>query len=940
MAVRRATQQRKIKHKAKAVRVLILDTDARRALRLARALARVSGDGLSCTLAPRLSAAQDTLKRGGCKAAVVRLDAGTGQSTRTLTALRRRHPGLAIVALAPDGKGLRLERVLAAGADEVLAARAATARAVADALTVVSVRRRAARPGAKAQRGQGVATAAAADADAALFQRDEMFRALAENSTDVLMRFDRSLRHLYVNNIVATQTGIPAREFIGRTHRELGFPEALCTLFEGALERVFDTGSVHRVEFQLPNGLWIDWLLMPERARDGSVAHVITAARDITEHKNAEAMLARTGRELEQRVAERTAALKAANEELRAEVAERFRAEERLRETEGTMRALLDASPSIAMLLDRNGFVLATNAHTAARFGRTMEQILGGNVFHLFDPAVAERRRARIDEVLRTGRPVRFEDESRDRLFSSTYYPVFDAKANVVHVAIFAQDITETRQAEALSRRLATAVEQAAEAIVITDTKGTIEYVNPAFERVTGYTTAEVIGGNPRILKSDQHDAEFYREMWETLMRGEVWTGHFINKNKFGSLYEEEAVISPIRDAGGTIVNFVAVKRDVTQEAALAAQLRESQKMEAIGQLAGGVAHDFNNLLQALVGTVELLRARGHDSEARARTILELETDIQRGAALARQLLLFTSRSVQKVERLDLNDVVRHAASLLRRLVRENILFEIELSDYALPINGDRGQLEQVLVNLAVNAVDAMPEGGRLIIRTGTRGYSEVYLEIRDSGVGVPEALRDRIFEPFFTTKQPGLGTGLGLFVVKEILSRHQGRVDVFSREGGGSTFTVVLPHAVVMGAGVHSEVAPARGSAWQGHGERVLLVEDEDGARESLTEILRMLGYEVTAVASGEEAGVLPAEPAVDILLTDLLLPGVHGHELAAGLLDRWPLLRIIYMSGYTANESLRESVHAGNVHFLQKPFTMDELAQELRNVVADVTR
>jgi PAS domain S-box-containing protein len=940
MTVRRATQQRKIKHKAKAVRVLILDTDAHRALRLARALARVSGDGLSCLLAARLSAALDSLERGGCKATVVRLDAGTRQSTRPVTALRRRHPDLAIVALAPDGYGLQLERVLAAGADEVLAAPATNARAVSHALALASARRRAARPSAKAQRGRSAATAAAADADATLFKRNEMFRALAENSTDVIMRFDRSLRHLYVNDMVAAQTGIAAHDFIGRTHRELGFPEALCTLLEGALERVFDTGSVDRVQFQLPNGIWIDWLLMPERTRDGSVAHVVTVARDITEHKNTEAVLARTGRELEQRVAERTAALKAANEELRAEVAERCRADDRLRETEGTMRALLDASPSVAMLIDRNGSVLATNAHTAARFGRTMEQMLGRNVFDLFDPAVAERRRTRTDEVLRTGRPVRFEDESRGRLFSSTYFPVFDARANVVHVAIFAQDITEAQQAEALSRRLATAVEQAAEAIVITDTKGTIEYVNPAFERVTGYTSAEVIGGNPRILKSDQHDAEFYRRMWETLMRGDVWTGHFINKNKFGSLYEEEAVISPIRDAGGTIVNFVAVKRDVTQEAVLAAQLRESQKMEAIGQLAGGVAHDFNNLLQALVGTVELLRARGHDSEARARTILELETDIQRGAALARQLLLFTSRSVQKIERLDLNDVVRHAASLLRRLVRENILFEIELSDYALPINGDRGQLEQVLVNLAVNAVDAMLEGGRLIIRTGTRGYSEVYLEMRDSGVGVPEALRDRIFEPFFTTKQPGLGTGLGLFVVKEILSRHQGRVDVVSREGGGSTFTIVLPHAVAMGTGVHSEVAPARGAAWPGHGERVLLVEDEDGARESLTEILHMLGYEVTAAASGEEAGLLPVEPAVDILLTDLLLPGVHGHELAAGLLDRWPGLRIIYMSGYTADESLRQSVHAGNVHFLQKPFTMEELAQELRDVLANLTR
>jgi PAS domain S-box-containing protein len=912
--------------------VLILDPDERRAQRLAAAIARVRRNVLSLAVATNLRAAKEMLARTNGTAAVVRLDSNTGLGTRALSALRRAQPGLAIVAIAPEGGATTLGRVLAAGADEVLPARTVSGRAVTETLTLALARRRdTCRPAAALPPGS---------ADAALVQRDEMFRALAENSTDVLMRFDRSLRHLWVNDIVTSQTGIPAHEFIGKTHRELGFPEELCAAFEAAIEHVFATGSVHRIEFQLPNSIWIDWLLMPERAGDGSVSHVITAARDITQHKRSEEMLARTGHDLERRVAERTAALKTANEELRAEVAERGRAEERLRETEGTMRALLDASPSIAMLIDRNGLIHATNAHTVSHFGRSMTRLLGTSVFELFDPPVAERRRARVKEVLRTGRPVRFEDESRGRSYASTYFPVFDARGNIVHVAIFAQDITDAQRAEALSRRLATAVEQAAEAIVITDTNGTIEYVNPAFERVTGYTRAEVIGANPRILKSDQHDVAFYRGMWETLLRGEVWTGHFINRNKFGSLYEEEAVISPIRDAGGTIVNFVAVKRDVTQEAALAAQLRESQKMEAIGQLAGGVAHDFNNLLQALVGTVELLRARGHDPDARARAVLELETDIQRGAALARQLLLFTSRSVQKIERLDLNDVVRHAASLLRRLVRENILFEIELSDYALPVNGDRGQLEQVLVNLAVNAVDAMPEGGYLTIRTGTRGYSEVYLEMHDSGVGVPEQLRERIFEPFFTTKQPGLGTGLGLFVVKEILSRHQGRVDVVSREGGGSVFTIVLPYAVVTGAGAHADTAPTRGSAFQGHGEHVLLVEDEDGARESLTEILHMLGYEVTAVASGEEAGVLPAEPAFDILLTDLLLPGVHGHELAAGLLDRWPGLRIVYMSGYTADESLRQSVHAGNVHFLQKPFTMDELAQELRDVLADPTR
>jgi PAS domain S-box-containing protein len=1125
-------------------------------------------------------------------------------------------------------------------------------------------------------------------AEAARRESEERFRALAENSLDVIMRFDHEHRHLYVNPPVEAQTGIKPSSFIGKTHRELGFPENLCELWEAAIEKVFSAGREHRIEFELPSHIWLDWQLVPEFALDGSVAYVMTAARDITERKLAESALERSHEELEHRVAERTAELAGTNAALQTEIAERKRAaaalqdseerfrrlsqaafeglaisdegrlvdvngrfaemfgydlsemsgrdvrdlvvpeyrdevrrlmlsgyeatyetvclrkngssfpvevhakslpfaertlritairditerkraeedlklkarlldaavdsilvhdldgnlmyaneaayrtrgyereefmamklrslvspadatkfdermaevaatghgvfesthlrkdgsimpvetrptaitsgdktivmaivkdtterkraEEALRESEETTRALLNAPDDLAILVDRTSRILAANQRAAAMFGMPLDKLIGSQAIDLFDPAGAAARRERSEEVFRTGRPLRLEEEAGSTHFDVTYYPVFDSQGQVARMAVVARDITARKRSEqmtlrqaafmsaamdgmaildergvyvyvndahariygyetpdellgrtwevlydgqelerlrneivpaffqagrwrgeALGRRkdgttfpqevsltriadgglvcvvrdlseskrveearvrLATAVEQAAETILITDPSGTIQYVNPAFERTTGYSAAEAIGQNPRILKSGVHADAFYRHMWMVLARGEVWSGHLINRRKDGVHFEEEATISPVRDATGAVVNYVAVKRDVTQEVHLAEQLRESQKLRAIGQLAGGVAHDFNNLLQALLGTVEVLRTRGHDPKVLPRAITELEADVRRGAALTRQLLLFAHRGVVKPESLDLNEVVRDTESFLRRLVRENIRFTCELCAAPLPVNADRGQLEQVLVNLAVNAADAMPDGGSLVIRTSEHDGREVILEVEDSGVGIPDELQPRIFEPFFTTKGTDRGIGLGLSVVHGIVTQHGGRVEVKSRIGTGSRFLVALPLHRQEPVRHAPEPTPMTVIAPHSHGERVLLVEDEPGAREGLRQILSMLGYDVTAAASAEDVARLPGGRPFDLLLTDLLLPGMHGGELANYLRQRWPGLRVIVMSGYAEDEAVRRGVREGALRFLQKPFDMVTLARELR--------
>ncbi|TAM44118.1 MAG: response regulator, partial [Acidobacteria bacterium] len=415
---------------------------------------------------------------------------------------------------------------------------------------------------------------------------------------------------------------------------------------------------------------------------------------------------------------------------------------------------------------------------------------------------------------------------------------------------------------------------------------------------------------------------------------GETWKGRFVNRRKDGGLYEVEATISPVRSGGGRIVNFVAVTRDVTEELALQEQVRQGQKMEAIGMLAGGVAHDFNNLLQAMLNHVELVRGRHADAAQAAATMAELEAEIRRGSALTRQLLLFARRETAKPEGLDLNEMIGGAAAFLRRLVRANVTFVVELSEEPLPVTADRGQIDQVLMNLAVNAADAMPRGGRLTIRSGRLGWDWVWFSADDTGSGIPAEIRERIFEPFFTTK--GKGTGLGLSVVHGIVTQHRGAVDIQDLPGGGTSFRVALPRAVSGGHPVAVLPTVDTSCVTAGHGARVLVVEDEEGARKGLAEILRMLDYDVVAVGSGEEAGLLPHDPGFAVLLTDLMLPGMSGGELARELSDRWPTLKVILMSGYAEDEAVRRGAMTGGLRFLQKPFDLATLAREVRAALA----
>jgi len=546
-----------------------------------------------------------------------------------------------------------------------------------------------------------------------------------------------------------------------------------------------------------------------------------------------------------------------------------------------------------------------------------------------------------IRECLASGRPcLRLEVRCGERTISWSFYPI--EQLGVVHA--YAGDITERKQAEVAQARLATAIEQAAEAVVITDTQGTIQYVNPAFEKVTGYSREEAIGRNLRFLKSGKHDTEFYQRLWAVLTRGEVWRGHFVNKRKDGTLYEEEATISPVRDAAGRIIHYVAVKRDVTHETQLEAQLLQAQKMEAIGRLAGGVAHDFNNILAVILMQTEFLLMSVDLSEGVRDGVQQVRTAAERAANLTRQLLLFSRRQVMQARDLDLNEVVTNLAKMLQRIIGEDVRLELHLHPTPLMTHADAGMLDQVLMNLAVNTRDAMPKGGRLIIETTAREFSPeeaaalpdvkpghyVGLRVSDTGCGIPPEILPRIFEPFFTTKEQGKGTGLGLATVFGIVKQHGGSIQVASEPGRGTTFEVYIP---ALPAGSTQATAAESRTPPRGGTETILLVEDEPDVRQVTRVILEVHGYRVLEASDGRQALELWQQhrETIQLLFTDMVMPeGMSGRELSQRLRADRPQLKVLYTSGYSAELAGQELPPGAS--FLQKPCSAELLLETVR--------
>ena len=539
----------------------------------------------------------------------------------------------------------------------------------------------------------------------------------------------------------------------------------------------------------------------------------------------------------------------------------------------------------------------------------------------------------------------RHQFESVTQLLSSLVDQLSTAAYLSVQQACFIADEKKNR---ADLTRLSTAIEQSSATIVITDVEGTIQYVNPAFGEITGYTVGEALGQNPRVLKSGKQDADFYRELWAIISNGATWKGQLVNKRKDGTFYTEEATISPVLDEAGQIVNYVAVKRDITEHLALTAQFEQAQKMESVGRLAGGVAHDFNNMLQAIMGHTEMVLEQINPAMSIFSDLQEVQKAAGHSANLVRQLLTFARKQPIAPQIIDLNGTVEGMLKMLRRLIGESIDLLWNPGKNLPPVKIDPSQIDQLLTNLCINAQDAIEDVGTITIvseaatcdeawcasHAGSLPGKYVLLSVSDTGCGMSGETMRHLFEPFFTTKEVGKGTGLGLATVYGVVKQNNGFIDVQSELGQGTTFKIYLPQQAPLPdpSVEHTRLQPAeRGS------ETVLLVEDETMILDMTTAMLKKLGYTVVPVTNPEEAirQAHSDSEQIDLLITDVVMPAMNGRDLASTLRSRQPALKCLFMSGYTADIISRNGVLDEDVHFIQKPFSMQELAAKVRETL-----
>jgi PAS domain S-box-containing protein len=516
------------------------------------------------------------------------------------------------------------------------------------------------------------------------------------------------------------------------------------------------------------------------------------------------------------------------------------------------------------------------------------------------------------------------------------------------YVVAIVRDVTDSKAADAGRLLLTTAIEQADEAVVITDTAGTIEYANPACEALTGYSRAELLGHNPRILNSGVQGEALYRALWETIASGKVWRGRLVNKRKDGTLHTLDGTISPVRNAQGDITNYVAVRRDMTATLALEAQFRQAQKMEAVGRLAGGVAHDFNNMLSVVLSYTGLILSDLKSDDPLRADIEEIQKAGQRAADLTRQLLTFSRQQVVLPKVIDLNQIIAGMEKMVGRLLGADVEVTLLPAARLGKVKADPGQIEQIVMNLAVNARDAMPSGGKLTIQTnnveldehytaehlGVTAGPHVMLAVTDTGIGMDKETQGQIFEPFFTTKEKGKGTGLGLSIVFGIVKQSGGHVWVYSEPGKGTTFKVYLPRT-----DAKADASPSQAPAAEARGgsETILLVEDDEQVRAVAVGILRRRGYTVLeAPGAGEALLVVEQYGAkINLLVTDVVLPRMNGPQLAERVRASRPDIKVLFMSGYTDEAIIQHGILDSGVTFLQKPITPDSLARKVREAL-----
>ena len=625
---------------------------------------------------------------------------------------------------------------------------------------------------------------------------------------------------------------------------------------------------------------------------------------------------------------------------------ERTDALEKVRSSEELFRALTEHADELVTLLDSAGAIRFTTRSAERVLGYAPEDLIGTHPIELVHP---DDRRQLGHELAALAQPDGSAELSlRMRHKDGSWRQVEGSGRNLLHVPAVngivtnSRDVTARTNAEKALRFQAHLLDTVQQSVIATDRQGKVTYWNKFAEHLYGWTASDTLG---RAL-SDFLVGPDLREQGEEIVRsvlaGESWTGDFRVMRRDGTSFVAHVTDSPIKDESGTVVGIIGISMDSTERRLLEEQLRQAQKMDAIGQLAGGVAHDFNNILTAITSYSDmLLMDLEPDHRARA-DVAEIRIAARRAAELTRQLLAFSRKQVIELQIFDATQVVGQMDRLLRRLIGENIMLETSYPERPLPVRADRVHLEQVIMNLAVNAKDAMPAGGKLRIVLETTeldsGHGQelapgTYLTLRvtDTGCGMSDAVRARVFEPFFTTKPHGKGTGLGLAVVYGLVKQFGGDISVTSELAVGTEFTIHLPLA-------RGELRAATGNPEKmvGGTEAILLVEDNAAVAMVARRVLLRSGYQVFAASSGAEALEIVGKGAIiDLVVTDVVMPEMSGPELASRLAAGGLQAPVVFMSGYAENTVLRREELPPGAVYLEKPWTPSSLASAVRQAL-----